>query len=258
LIVDSRHRPPLSEGPTLPAGDSHRPLVSCILATGDRPHFLRQAIRFFLRQTYRNAELVVIDGGERPAEELCAGLLSVRYLRAAPSLTLGAKLNLGIEQARGSILQKIDDDDLYQPAFLDQAVATLESAGTEDAIAAWDCFFVLLRGERELRFSGHGWAAGGTLCFPRKVWERCGFRDLPAAVDEHFLADCRAALKQVCAPELYVLVRHGRNTWRTMRGARVDDYFRSLPGCGRRVTDLVAPIDVDFYAALARQEAVPA
>jgi glycosyltransferase involved in cell wall biosynthesis len=216
---------------------------------------MRQAIRFFLRQTYRNAELVVVDGGERPVEDLCAGLLSVRYVRTAPSKTLGAKLNLGIEHARGSILQKVDDDDFYHPAFLEKAVATLESAGTDDAVVAWDCFLVLLRGERELRFSGHGWAAGGTLCFPRKVWERRGFRDVPAAVDEHFLADCGATLKTVCAPELYVLVRHGRNTWRTMRSSSVDEYFRSRPGCGRRVPDLVEPIDVDFYAALARQEA---
>jgi len=256
--MDSWHRPPLSEGPALPAGDFHRPLVSCILATGDRPHFLRQALRFFLRQTYQNTELIVVDGGKQPVEDLCAGLLSVRYVRTAPSVTLGTRLNLGIEQARGSILQKIDDDDIYLPAFLDKAVATLQGAGTEDAITAWDCFFILLQGEMDLRFSGHGWAAGGTLCFSRKVWERCGFRDVPAAVDEGFLADCKATLKAVCAPDLYVLVRHGRNTWRTMRGSTVDDYFHTLPRSGRGVADLVEPIDVDFYAALARQEAFTA
>lgn len=234
------------------------PRVSCLLATGDRRDFARQAIRCFLRQTLSAAELLVIDGGREPVEDLCDGLLSVRYLRVPPETTLGMRLNIGAEHARGEILQKIDDDDYYHPQFLARSVGALESGGDLNAIVAWDCFFVLLQGDDELRFSQHGWAAGGTLCFRRDVWQRTLFRDIPRAVDHWFLIDADAPLVRVCAPEYYILVRHGANTWRELStGTDVNRYFRSMPRAGRSVRSMVEPLDVAFYDAVARGITTP-
>jgi len=215
--------------------------VSCILSTRDRPRFLRQAIRCFERQTFPDRELIVVDAGDGPVEELRA---SVQYVRAEAGAAYGACLNLGAQHARGDILQVMNDDDYYAPAFLATAVSALDHG----SIAAWDCFLVLLRGDRDLRFSGHGWAAGGTLCFRRQLWERTPFRD--GHSDAHFLADSGVEIARVHVPELYVLVRHGANSWQTLGERDVDAYFRSLPPSGVSVESVIDAADLPFYEPL--------
>jgi hypothetical protein len=56
----------------LPATDCS-PKVSCILATGNRTGFTRQAIRCFLRQTMDDSELIVVDDGRRISRRLVRG-----------------------------------------------------------------------------------------------------------------------------------------------------------------------------------------
>jgi glycosyltransferase involved in cell wall biosynthesis len=229
------------------------PLVSCILATRNRPEFARQAIRCFLRQTWYPSELIVVDDGEQAVEDLCQGLRSIRYVRLPQVTELGTKLNIGIERAHGDIIQKLDDDDYYHPLFLECAAAHLDEI---DTLVAWDCFLVLMTGERHLRHSGHGWAAGGTLCFHRDLWRRTAFRPVPRGVDRWFLTDTGARVRRVCEPELYLLVRHGANTWMKAPDARpVDDYFRQRPVYPKPLESVIEPIDRAFYDALTRREA---
>ena len=228
-----------------------RELVSCILATRNRPRFFRQAVRYFLRQRYEPSELVVVDDGEQPVAASCAGLDRVRYIRLQQPTATGTKLNIGIGHARGAILQKLDDDDYYHPDFLSIAVEHLPAQDRDHCLVAWDCFLILLAGEQQLRYSGHGWKAGGTFCFSRKLWERIHFRDLPSAVDSCFLLDHRPSVVPVCAPEHYVLVRHGRNTWTQMLdGEPADQYLRGLPVYPRPMEELVDGGDHDFYHRL--------
>lgn len=227
-------------------------LVSCVVSTGDRPEFLRQLLRCFARQTYKARELIVVDGGVTADRASCASLRNVHYVRVAPELPLGERLNRGIAASRGRIVQKLDDDDFYHREFLTRAVTALVRARKPRAtVVAWDCFHVLLRGVPQVRFSGHGWAAGGTLCFTRELWRRAPFRG-PRAVDHQFLHDSAAALERVCAPHLYLYVRHGTNIWsRTGRGTDVDQMFRTRPPAAKRLRELVEPEDRPFYDRLA-------
>jgi glycosyltransferase involved in cell wall biosynthesis len=224
-------------------------LVSCVLCTGNRPGFFRQALRCFLRQTWEDSELVVVDDGEMPVEDLCRGLFRVRYIRVAQPTCLGAKLNVGIRHARAEFIQKLDDDDYYHPEFLERGMRTLRQTRIESSIAAWDCFYVLLAGDDRVRHSGHGWAAGGTLLFHRALWQKSPFRELHQAVDAAFLEDHPGTVRRVCAPHMYLVVRHGRNTWKTLRGSGVDSYFRRQPA-QRQLSDVVEPLDCWFYSSL--------
>jgi glycosyltransferase involved in cell wall biosynthesis len=229
------------------------PMVTCIMATGDRPRFVRQAIRCFLRQSFQPAELVVVDDGQEPVEELCRGLLNVRYLRCPGPMSLGAKLNHGMEHARGEIVQKWDDDDYYGPEFLAQAAGALQNVEPGRGIVAWCCFTVLLPGEESPRFSGHGWAAGATLCFHRELGLRTRFRDVPREVDRGFLEDAGVEIRRVCAPESLMVVRHGSHTWRYAEGlTTVEEYFRDLPSWHMNVAEVVEPLDRPFYSSLVR------
>src|ERR1051326_7520630 len=222
-------------------------LVSCVMATKNRPGFFRIALGCFLRQTYQPRELIVVDDGEESVEPLCAGLQSVRYLRLAQATPLGTKLNLGASVAQGEVIQKLDDDDYYHHDFLRTALDHLP-AGEDGCLVAWDCFLVLHTSDTALRQSGHGWRAGGTFCFPKSIWRKKGFRDLPKSVDSWFIRDHQPRVIPVCAPEQYVLVRHGRNTWTQMQGGLdADEFLRTRPIYSDRLEVIVDPAAAAFY-----------
>jgi glycosyltransferase involved in cell wall biosynthesis len=225
------------------------PFVSCIMPTRNRPQFVRQAIRSFYRQQWRASELIVVDDGERSVRHLCEDLPRVRYVRLKQPTPTGTKLNIGIERSAGSIVQKFDDDDYYGSGFLATSVAALVAA-PEDAIVAWDCFLVLMAGEMRPHFSGHGWTAGGTLCFRRGVWQAVPFRDEWKGSDSGFIADHDAPVVALCEPERYVLVRHGANTWTEVGPYRTDDYLRSLPLYERPIDRIVDRAALSFYETL--------
>jgi glycosyltransferase involved in cell wall biosynthesis len=228
-------------------------LISCILATGNRERFVPQALRCFVAQTYPHRELVVVDDGEVPVGRLCRATPGVRYLRLDRRTPTGTKLNLGIEAARGSILQKIDDDDYYAPRFLATAAERLQASRSARAIAGWDCFLILLAAAARpaLFFSGHGWLAGGTLCFRRAVWEAAPFRDVAKDEDAYFLEDHAGPRVRIRAPEQYVLVRHGRNTWRRFRnGAGVEGFVRTLERYPKPIPEVMGEEAARFYTSL--------
>jgi glycosyltransferase involved in cell wall biosynthesis len=214
------------------------PLVSWIVATRNRHDFFRRVLGCFARQTYPHRELVVADGSDEPVDALCAGVEGVRYVRVDPHTPLGTCLNLAAEASSGAILQKIDDDDYYLPGFMQRAVDALRACDAESTIVAWDCFDVRIADDDALRFSGHGWAAGGTLTVARELWQRTRFRDTREHEDHKFIEDSGARVHALCAPELYVLVRHDANHWNDLRGTDVNAYFRSLPESGRRVGEV--------------------
>jgi glycosyltransferase involved in cell wall biosynthesis len=222
------------------------------MATRDRPGFFGIALACFERQTCRDAELIVVDDGEQPVEAMCSSLKRVRYVRLAHPAPLGAKLNLGIAAAEGRWIQKLDDDDYYHHDFLVTAMGHLPEWDGDPCVVAWDCFYVLHTGDTTVRYSGHGWKAGGTLCFPRSLWERRALRELPRSVDSWFLHDHAARVIPVCAPHQYLLVRHGRNTWRHMQGGiDADEFLRTLPIHPGGLDDLVDPATAAFYRSLA-------
>jgi len=228
------------------ASGTAKPLVSCVVSTADRPSFIAQLVRCFLRQTWEAKELIIVDSGRQPVEDFGAGVSGVRQVRASAETSLAERLNLGIESSRGTIVQKLDDDDYYHPRFLERAIATLLSDAPAKTIVSWDCFYVVLKGDRALRFSGHGWSAGGTLCFTRELWEQTRFRGNGPS-DYFFIHDSGAALRRVCAPEMYLHVRHGGNMWQVLHDRGVDEYFRALPPAGMAAADLVEADDAAFY-----------
>ncbi len=241
-----------SGGPA-PSSSAGRPLVSCVMATGDRRAFLRQAIKYFQRQTWEPRELILVDDGERSSADLVPADDRIRYLRLPSPTNLGRKLNLGVEQAGGSIIQKLDDDDYYRPDFLAATVAALLPHAPASAIVGLDCFLVLLAGTGELKFSGRGYCAGASLCFSRRLWQRVPFRDVARSVDHYFLQDHEVRRVKVTDPELLIVVRHHRgHLWRKLGKLGVEDYFRRRASYPRSLAECVPAEDLNFYRRLRR------
>src|SRR5581483_6186815 len=87
------------------------PLVTCIMPTADRRHFVAHAIRHFLAQGHPRRELVIVDDGADSVADLVPADTRIRYLRLSARATVGKKRNLACAAAAGEIIVHFDDDD---------------------------------------------------------------------------------------------------------------------------------------------------
>jgi glycosyltransferase involved in cell wall biosynthesis len=231
--------------------------VSCIVATCDRPAFLGQALKNYSLQTCPDTELIVVDDGEFSVGHLCAGFANVRHIRLKEKTHIGTKMNIGIEAAKGDILQKLDDDDYYGPDFLALASQRLNVSDNPHALVAWCCFAVLIAGEGRLFHSVHGWQAGATLRFHRELWKQHPFRDTSGSEDSLFIKDNQPEILRVCAADQYMLVRHGGNAWNAIRDEdgiySVEEYFSRQEPFPKSVEEMAEPQSAAFYRALLQQ-----
>jgi hypothetical protein len=191
------------------------PLVSVVLATRDRPSFLRIVLGCYRYQTYPWRELVVVDSGEaRPVDAEAVAAAGGRVIRVEPGLPLGAKLNRGVREAQGRVCLKIDDDDWYAPDFVERLLAAIQDnrkVVCRPALAFLRpfVFFDLLRWE--LRRSAAFHMSGATMLFERDSWEERPFREIVNHEDGWFVRDqarLGVQLLPVEAPETYLAVRH--------------------------------------------------
>jgi glycosyltransferase involved in cell wall biosynthesis len=220
-----------------------QPLVSVILTTRDRPHFLPLALAGYQQQRYANRELIVVDDGERfPADGAAVTAAGGSLLRMPSGTPLGSKLNAGIERARGFLIQKIDDDDWYGPGFLDGTVGALAASwgiACQPTLVFLSPFLFFDLARWEIRRSAAGHLPGATLLFPRDLWQERPFRPLPGDEDTWFLLDqtrLGAVVVQCEALTSYLAVRHASigidrgHTWvHQGSGELLDDFTQRLP-----------------------------
>jgi glycosyltransferase involved in cell wall biosynthesis len=212
------------------------PLVSVILATRDRPRLLPLALECYSEQTYPNRELIVVDDGAiAPADSRLVAEAGGRLFRLDPNLfiPIGTKLNYGVQEARGTLCQKMDDDDWYAPHFLEAMVSALIDCGyglRPRTLACLSPWLVFDLGEWTLRRTPDGVFSGATLIFARQDWKVHPFRDIPGNEDYQFLWDQAAygvGAVYVQGIEAYVTIRH--DGAQGQRGHMWHRGYRGLP-----------------------------
>src|SRR5436190_24369310 len=85
------------------------------MPTFNRRQFIPHAIEYFLNQDYANRELIIVDDGTDAINDLVPADQRILYVPLDEKITLGAKLNLACQHARGEIIAHWDDDDWYAP-----------------------------------------------------------------------------------------------------------------------------------------------
>lgn len=109
------------------------PEVAIITRTKDRPLLLTRAARSVAAQSYRNFLWVVVnDGGDPdPVREILAGAAidpaRIRLCSFEESQGMEAASNAGINACGSELLVIHDDDDSWEPGFLQEGVEYLES-----------------------------------------------------------------------------------------------------------------------------------
>ena len=191
------------------------PLVSCIMPTYNRRHFVPRAIRSFLRQDFPHKELVIVDDGAEAVGDLVPVDPRVRYVRLERRATVGAKRNLACEQAAGPLIAHWDDDDWHAPRRLRCQVEALLHAGADLCGLRTLLFYDASHG-RAWRYDypdGHRpWLSGSSLLYTRNYWMGHRFPEIDVGEDSQFVwgADPRrlAALDDFT---IHVGIIHGQN-----------------------------------------------
>jgi len=107
------------------------PLVSILIPTFDRPHYLGEAIDAALAQTYRHLEVLVFDNGTLEetlsvARQATKRDQRVRFQRNERNLGMSANFNALADAARGEFVVVIGDDDRLLPEFVARLVVAME------------------------------------------------------------------------------------------------------------------------------------
>lgn len=103
--------------------------VSAVVST-NRPGHLDDIISTHAAQVHENRELVLVTHGfdaphDFAVRAAAAGIENLTIIRAEASETLGECLNKGVLAADGTIVAKMDDDDIYGPHYLSDQLAAL-------------------------------------------------------------------------------------------------------------------------------------
>jgi glycosyltransferase involved in cell wall biosynthesis len=127
------------------------PLVSIIIPTLDRPHYLTEAIAAALAQTHANIEVLVFDNGTLDetlavARDATRRDARVRFRRNERDLGMSANFNALADAASGEFLVAIGDDDRLLPEF----VSRLAGVMTPDLSAAFSNHYLVDAGGRRL------------------------------------------------------------------------------------------------------------
>jgi glycosyltransferase involved in cell wall biosynthesis len=167
------------------------PHVSAVIpAYNGASRYLDQAIGSVLAQTYRDIELIVVDDASTDdTGRLVLRFPQARYLRRGENGGQAAARNDGARLAVGQYLAFLDQDDLWEPTFLEETLKVLEPApdaalihtdgyqvNEQNEILEYDAATKHTGSITQILRGGHDVATSGTL-FRRTCFDAVGGYD---------------------------------------------------------------------------------
>jgi glycosyltransferase involved in cell wall biosynthesis len=123
------------------------PVVSIIMPAYNVEPYIGDAIRSALAQTFTDFELIVVDDGSKDGTAEMVGEMARQDSRVQlvqqPNRGLAGARNSAMRAARGEFFALLDSDDLWEPEFLAEQVAILQTRPDVDIV------------------TGNGWCLGG-------------------------------------------------------------------------------------------------
>ncbi len=122
------------------------PLVTVLIPTYNRPHYLPIAIDSVVNQQYKNLEIFVMnDGGVDVSDIIDAcGDKRINFINGKENRGLPVRINQALSQAQGKYVCYLGDDDLFYPNHVNTLVETLEYK-TDCQLAYSDLYKVYCR-----------------------------------------------------------------------------------------------------------------
>ncbi|MDE0421602.1 MAG: glycosyltransferase [Gammaproteobacteria bacterium] len=220
------------------------PTVSILLAT-KRPDFLGRATENIARQNYPRLQLVLALHGEgfhpKAVEHVVERLqLPVRVVRVRANQTLGTVLNAAVAEADGTLLTKMDDDDLYGADHIWDLVLAHEYSSAELVGKASENIYLADSDQtiqRRFRSQSEAYSrhvTGGAILISRHDldlvggWPRVPSGEDSALVTSVLRNDGRAYRTHSSG---YLMIRHGvAHTWEADHSEFLSRAYAVFPG----------------------------
>jgi GT2 family glycosyltransferase len=139
---------------------NHRPLVSVVLLSYDRPQHLREALDSLLDQSYENLEITVVDNASPSSAEV-ARVVSrygrVKLIQNSFNKGYAGGMNCGIAQAAGHYVYLTEDDIVLERDCIRRLVEYMDEHAAADLISP----IIYNRTERTIRYAGGDFVLGG-------------------------------------------------------------------------------------------------
>lgn len=191
------------------------PLVSAIMPTANRRPFVGRAIEYFHRQDYPNKELIIVDDGTDPIEDIVPDDENISYLHLPPRRSVGAKRNLACERARGEVIVHWDDDDWHAPHRIRYQTENLLKTQRDVCGINTVLFYDQMKGQAwEYVYSDKQrfWLSGSTLCYRKAFWSKHRFPEIDVGEDARFIwSGSRNQMTVLPDSTFHVSVIHGHN-----------------------------------------------
>lgn len=191
-------------------------LVSCLCVTRHRVPWLRRAVACFDAQTHPSRELVLVYASDDRATCDYASTLMARpdvlcvEVPAVPKPALGALRNMAGAAARGAVVAQWDDDDWHSPARLEAQLAAMREHD-RPACVLYRCTLYDAVARQSYVSLPRAWE--GSVVSRREALPQ--YPEWVRGEDSPVIQSMLDAQQLVLldAPELYVYIHHGRNTW---------------------------------------------
>ena len=200
--------------------NNHLPFVSVCTPTFNRRPFIPTMLECFRNQTYpkNRMEWIIVDDGTDRIEDLIlkANIPQIKYFDLSKKMSLGAKRNFMHDQARGSIIVYMDDDDYYPPERVEHAVEKLTEHPEALCAGASEIYILFKHIQQMYQFGPYGpnHATAGTFAFRRELLKQSRYEDHAALAEEKvFLKNYTIPFVQLDPLKCILVFSHEQNTF---------------------------------------------
>ena len=204
--------------------DKNYPFVSVVTPTYNRRRFIPHLIQMYEHQDYKKTrmEWIILDDGQEKVqdlfEEAAKRIPNLRYISLDEKLTIGAKRNRLNEEAKGSLVVAMDDDDYYFPcrvsavvnAFKQKQNATVELAGASEIYMYYSDIKTIYK----LGPYHDKHATNGTMAWRASYGKSHRYDETVTHSEERsFLEDYKNPMIQLDAFKVMLVMSHSENTF---------------------------------------------
>ncbi|MBU1047346.1 MAG: glycosyltransferase [Candidatus Omnitrophica bacterium] len=201
------------------------PLISVIVPTYNRAHFLKEAIESVLAQTYKNLEIIIVDDGSTDNTSKLVEKFTDKRIIYLHQDNKGVSVarNRGIQRAKGEYISFLDSDDIWLPQKLQKQLEVFKTSRFNPGVVYTGIQYMDHNGnpkkQKKLsKYRGNIFnkllrkniaGIGSTMLVKRECFDKCGLFDenLPSREDLDILIRISQYFAVDYVPEFLTLER---------------------------------------------------
>ena len=202
--------------------DKTFPFVSVVTPTYNRRRFIPILIKCYEAQEYKKdrMEWIILDDGQEKVGDLFAEaakrIPNIRYMSMDEKRTIGAKRNILNEEARGSLIVAMDDDDYYPPTRVSAAVLGFRKNLKTELAGASEIYMYYSDIQTIYKLGPYGasHATNGTMAWRSSYAKTHKYDEVVTHTEERsFLEDYKHPMIQLDPFKVMLVMSHSENTF---------------------------------------------